>query len=203
VIAFDGQLQPELKAMLERQDTQSMLIRFAPDVVFASTNTRIKPADLTTGLLKLLKYTPSPDTEAGTSMFVRNVKLGEFAPTVALSDPLSIYGPDIRLTGYSLDQARLMPGQVMRMRLDWLLNRPASKVVTVDIWLRSGDYILAHAHDTYDQTVFRAGPYSTYHALVPISDAGAWAGPVTVDVAVIVSDGAIARHTIAQIEIVK
>jgi hypothetical protein len=206
VIAFDGQLQPELKAMLERQDKHSMLIRFAPDVVFADPYSRIKPDDLTDGSIKLFGYRAAQaevmqgDSAAGT-MFLREAKLGEFAPTVMISEPLSIYGPDIRLTGYSLDQTRIAPNQAMRIRLDWLMNRSASKPITVDIWLRSGDYILAHARDTFDQAVFRAGPYSTYHVLAPIQDA--WAGPVSVDVAVIVSDGAIARHSIAQVEIIK
>src|SRR5260221_7027545 len=131
VISFDGQLQPELKAILERGDTESALIRYAPDVMVIGDTGRIHAKDLSSVGVARLQY--SDKGQAG--MFVRGVAIGSFADLPADAQ----YGPDVHLSGMALDQTSLKPGQVFPVRLDWQLARQADKPVTVDLWLRSGE----------------------------------------------------------------
>jgi hypothetical protein len=191
VIAFDGQLQPDLKAMIERGDIQSMLIRYAPDILITTDTGRIPAQGLVAGAWARLGYRliENPNT------YRRYSQIGNF---VAQRADIP-YGPDIRLVGYALDQLSLRPGQLVRVRLDWALARPASKPITVDLWLESGDYVFAHATDEFASSVFEAGQWSTYHTLVV--DRAAWPGLLTLRVGLIVNDGVIGRAGVTKVSL--
>lgn len=191
VIAFDGQLQPALKTMIERGDIQSMLIRYAPDILITTDRGRIPAQDLASGAWARLGYrlTANPNT------YRRYSQIGSFNGQQADI----AYGPDIRLVGYALDQPSLRPGQLVRVRLDWDLARPASKPISVDLWLESGDYVFAHATDEFASNVFEAGQWSTYHTLVV--DRTAWPGLLTLRVGLIVNDGVVRRVGVTQINL--
>jgi hypothetical protein len=191
VIAFDGQLQPDLKAIIERGDIQSMLIRYAPDILITTDTGRIPAQDLASGAWARLDYRliENPNT------YRRYSQIGNF---VAQRADIP-YGPDIRLVGYALDQPSLRPGQLVRVRLDWILARPASKPITVDLWLESGDYVFAHATDEFASSIFEAGQWSTYHTLVV--DRAAWPGVLTLRVGLIVSDGVVERAGVTKVNL--
>ncbi|MEP7286270.1 MAG: hypothetical protein ABI947_10935 [Chloroflexota bacterium] len=190
-IAFDGQLQPDLKTMIERGDVQSSLIRYAPDVLLTTPTGRIRPTDLRAGAWARLNYQPGSEP----NIYVRKAIIGQFVDL-----PTNFrYGPDIQLTGLAIDQTSLQPGQLLRVRLDWQLSRAASKPVTVDVRLSSGDYLLAHSRDTFEPSIFKVGAWSTYHTLTIIKDA--WAGPVSLDAGLIVSEGLVGRNPLTTLEI--
>src|SRR5207248_1528305 len=64
IISFDGQLQPDLKRMIERGDTQSILIRYAPDMLIVRDFERISIKDLTYSAWARLDYRPIEDLGA-------------------------------------------------------------------------------------------------------------------------------------------
>jgi hypothetical protein len=195
VIAFDGQLQPELKAMIERGDTRSALIRYAPDVLILTNIGRIQAKDLRTPSLARLGYVESDQK----GIYSRTMPIGQFRES-----PASIsYGPDIQLTGFALDQASVAPNGLVRVRLDWQFGRPATKPVTIDIQLVSGEFILSHSIDSYDPEIsdtLKVGPYSTYHTLTV--DKSAWAGPADLQVTLLANNGIIARAVLTDVTIV-
>jgi hypothetical protein len=191
IVAFDGQLQPDLKAMIERGDTQSMLIRYAPEILVTTESGRISAKALAQGPWARLDYRPIDRS----GMYLRYTDVGQFADR-QVQVP---YGLDIRLVGMALDQESLRPGQLLRIRLDWEFIRPATKPITVDLWLESGEYVLAHSADEYAPGIFEAGPWSTYQTLTLSADA--WPGPVALVAGVIVNDGVINRAPIAQLDV--
>ncbi len=136
IVAFDGRLQPDVKMMIERGDIQSMLVRYAPDVISIEGGGRVSADDLSSGAVVRLDYRTD-----GSGIFVRKSSIGQFRDYPANA----VYGPDIVLSGLALDQSTLKPGQLLRVRLDWQFSRAASKPVTVDLRLRSGEYLLAHS----------------------------------------------------------
>lgn len=183
LISFDGQLQPDIKNMLERGDAQSALIAYAPRLLYTSNGARIPLKALAAGTLAALNYQPTADS----GVFLRHSDIGAF-----VAKPISLaYGIDIRLVGMAVDRASLLPGQVLRVRLDWQIERSATAPVTVDVALDSGEYILGRALDEYSPSVFEAGQWSTYHALAVSKEA--WTGPLALNVGLIINGGVVAR----------
>jgi hypothetical protein len=183
LISLDGQLQPDLRLMVERGDIRSMQVRYTPEI-YASD--RLKNGSQSRFDLRSYDSVILGECHAEFNKFVnRQVN--------------AAYGTDIQLVGMALDQSTLTPGQLVRVRLDWKFARPASKPVTIDVWLVSGDYVHARTTDEFAAHVF-ADEWSTYHALTLAKDA--WPGPVTVMVGVIVSDGVIARVPVATLDVV-
>ncbi len=200
VISFDGQLQPDLKRMIERDDTQSMLIRYAPNVILIpDQSNRVTAKELTEGPWAQLDYRPVklPDFSnvPGWTTFQRYAPIGQF-----VDQPVSAsFGPDIQLVGAALDQTTLKPGQMVRIRLDWQFSRAADKPVVIDLRLASGDFLLAHATDEYQPGIFLTGPWSTYHTLTVIPQA--WSGPVDLEIGVLVNNSPIRHVAISRITI--
>ncbi len=191
MISFDGQFQPDVKTMIERGDVQSALIRYAPDCLVIRGVSRVTAKGLASGAWARLDYRPIDEW----GLFRRYSTIGSFVAQPANA----VYGTDIRLVGLALDQSTLQPGQLLRVRLDWEFARPASRPVTIDLWLESGEYVLAAATDSYEASVFEAGRWSTYHTLT--LEPEAWPGPVTLRVGVIVSNGVIARLPVATLDV--
>jgi hypothetical protein len=183
LISLDGQLQPDLRLMVERGDIHSMLVRYAPEI-YASE--RLKNGSQSRFDLRSYDSVILGECHAEFNKFVdRQVK--------------AIYGTDIQLVRMALDQTSLTPGQLVRVRLDWKFARPPSKPVTIDVWVVDGDYVHARTTDEFAARVFE-NEWSTYHTLTLAKDA--WPGPVTVMVGVIVSDGVIARVPVATLNVV-
>ncbi len=195
-VSFDGQLQPALKALIERNDLQSALIRYAPDLLVPDSSSALEPEILTTNQgVKRLGYVAVNQTDEQKYVFRRSTTIGQFVDQPVSAD----FGPDIRLVGAALDQPALKPGQLVRVRLDWDFARPATRPVTVELRLSGPDREVASAADEYEPRVFRAGPWSTYHTLTVAPDAAS--GPAQLFVSVIVNNGTVARQVVARIDI--
>jgi len=194
VVSFDGQLQPDAKVMLERADWQSLLVRYAPDALILNGTGHIDPKLLSSGDDARLDYRPVGANSLGT-LYLRQSATGLFEERTADV----AFGPDIRLIGLAIDRSDVLPGGVVRVRLDWQLERDADKPVVVDLGLASGEWLLAHSRDTFDPGVFKAGPYSTYHTLSVLDSA--WDGPVSLEVTVLVNNGIVARASVATLEV--
>ncbi len=181
-VALNGELQPDVKAMIERSDIQSILVRYAPDVMYVGESGKIN-ADTISSFGKQLSYRQTDQP----GFYKRSIPIGTF-----VDQPVNIpYGPDIWLVGLALDQPSLRLGQLLRVRLDWELPRPADRPVTVDLQLTADNKTLAQARDEFAPSVFQAGRWSTYHTLT-LAD-NAQPGSLALNVAVIVNDGTIAR----------
>jgi hypothetical protein len=173
--------------MIERGDIQSALIRYAPDVLIMDGTGRINPEQLFTGSWVRLDYRLLDRS----IVYKRNTPIGTF-----IDQPANVpYGPDMRLVGLALDQTSLRPGQLLRVRLDWEFAHPADRPVTVDLQLTADNKSLAQARDEFAPSVFQAGPWSTFHTITLADDAQP--GSLTLDVAVIVNDGTVARVPVA------
>jgi hypothetical protein len=184
IIALDGQFQPELKQMLERGDKRSILIHYAPDFL-PSAQDSAQAELLDPDLLALLGYQKVGET----GFYQRSKPIGQF-----VSQPADVpYGPDIRLTGLALDEQ----AGLLRVRLDWQLDRPASKPVTVELRLAGDKGEITAARDDVAPGVLPAGASSTYHALsIPAESAP---GQATLQIGLIISNGLVARAPVAQI----
>jgi hypothetical protein len=186
IIALDGQFQPELKQVLERGDKRSILIRYAPDFL-PSAQDSAQAELLNPDLLALLGYQKVGETR----FYQRSKPLGQF-----VSQPADVpYGPDIRLTGLALDKQTA--SGLLRVRLDWQLERPASKPVTIELRLTGGTGDISAARDDVTPGVLLAGASSTYHALRIPTDGTA--GQATLQIGLIISNGLVARAPVAQI----
>lgn len=193
VIAFDGQLQPALRRMLERGDWRSALVRYAPDMFRLPA---ANPWDEV--LLARLDYRP----DAAPGMLRLRMPLGPFAPSSAAPDePMNIsFGPHIRLTGMALDRVSVEPGGVVRIRLDWMLARSATTPVSVDLRLADAQGLAEDIRDEIAPGVLREGAWSTYHALVvPPSSLP---GEARLTLGVRVGSGLIARIDLASLTVV-
>jgi len=188
-VALDGELQPDVKAMLERNDIESILTRYGPDVLFIGGKGEVKSDKPLTqwGIRLVYNLIEEP------GFFKRSVPIGTF-----VDQPANIpYGPDMRLVGLALDQPSLKPGQLLRVRLDWELARPADRPVTVDLQLTADNKTLAQARDEFAPSVFQAGRWSTYHTIT-LAD-NVQPGSLALNVAVIVNDGTVARVPVAML----
>lgn len=186
VIALDGALQPDFKIMGERGDIRSALIRYAPGKLILDDSSPISAKDIA-------------DDAALARLYDENLTIrqpvGEF-----VDRPVNAaFGPDIRLVGIAFDQSTLIPGQLVRVRLDWQFARAASKAITVDLHLIGSATELAAAADDFDQGVFPGGPWSTYHTLTVALDSKH--GLADLQVGVIIGNGEIARQTVTTISV--
>jgi hypothetical protein len=194
IYALDGGLQPDIKVMSERGDSHSVLVRYAPDAVYADLSS-CADSFSESSAWHILSYRAVPfwrDINASDSVeavyYRRAYPIGTFADHRANLP----YGLDLRLVGYAIDQTGIASGYPVRVRLDWQIARPASRPITVE--LRFGG---ATFRDTFAAGVFRAGTYSTYHAIsAPVAS-----GDVPISLAVIVNNGTVDRHDITTIRV--
>lgn len=197
LIALDGRFQPEIRRMLERGDRRSILVSRAPDVLTLPVSWLDDAPSLRETLTRL-DYEVY-DQASGTYLRVVNPQAGPFRP----EQRDLAFGPDIRLTGIALDQMEIAPDSVLRLRLDWQIARPASRPVGVDLRLitPADEGEIAAIRDEIAPGVFRAGAWSTYHALRAARFTQGQAQKADLWLALSVNDGTIARVKIAEIAI--
>jgi hypothetical protein len=181
--ALDGELQPEIKAMLERGDRRGVLIRYAPEVIVL--NGPFDPL-LEGDALVRLGY----QTYGATDVWRRVEEAGRFVTYRVATD----YGPHMRLETLALDKQPPAPGDLLRLRLDWQMTRAADAraEVLIEVRLRRDEQVLATVRDVIGAAVLPAGSASTYHALRLPPEAGP--GAVTVEVGVRVNGGWLGRE---------
>lgn len=184
LVDLGGEFQPDVRRMLERDDWQSILFRYAPNVLILDEREVFDPA-----LLARLDYTP----DGSARVLRRRVQVGRFP---AESTPLDLaYGPHLRLVEVALDDLTPAPGGALRVRLGWQVARPATQSVIIEVEI-AGQSV---SRDEFVSSVFRAGQWTTYHVLrVPRqTDPGGY----EVQVSVIINGGRIARLPVGEINV--
>jgi hypothetical protein len=151
LIALDGSLQPDLRRMLERGDLHSALMRYAPDMLYlahAEDDWRYTDAFTTLG------YAPYQSER----FFQRELPITGFLGRFFIVD--QAFSPDLHLREAELTAELGASGDLLRVRLRWELNRPASRPITVQIALGQ-----AEQRTEFAANVFGTGTFNTYHAL--------------------------------------
>ncbi len=158
VFHFNGQYQPHIESFAERDDLQSMIVALAPDFILTSTTDEII-FDSTN--LTGLQYEQSPIEE---NLWHRQADVRRFSED---SSATTIsFSPDVTLTGYNLDQIRVHGDNVLRIRLDWTLNRTPEDAIGVNISLLDIDQIPAVSIFTrFPMENWQSDNLSTYHSL--------------------------------------
>jgi hypothetical protein len=180
--------------MLERGDRRSILIRYLPDLL---QNEERDFAWAASADLEQLGYVPLDGEPPAlwNGAWRRVAPVGSFEERAISAD----FGPDVRLTGFALDTANARPGGYYRLRLDWILARPATRSIFAEMRLAHGDEreTITLQRDEIEPSILRAGPWSTYHAVsIP---AGTAPGEYALDVAVIINNGTAGVARLGQI----
>jgi hypothetical protein len=196
VIALDGAFQPELRRMLERGDRRSILIRYLPDLL---QNEERDFAWAASADLEQLGYVPLDGEPPAlwNGAWKRTAPVAPFEEHAIGAD----FGPDVHLTGFALDVANAHPGGYFRLRLDWLLARPATRSIFAEMRLARGaeTETFTLKRDEIEPSVLRAGPWSTYHAVnIP---PGTAPGDYALDLAVIINNGTAGVARLGQITV--
>ncbi|MBI5929967.1 MAG: hypothetical protein HY862_11695 [Chloroflexi bacterium] len=177
IYRLDGRRSPFIDGFLRREDRESLLIALAPDVLyFNHTNGPLASIDLQSPGLVGLNYTQQPLDEAaptrdGDELWVRDSVIGKWGDTHALDID---YSSDVTLVGYALDNTRLHPGETLRLRLDWQLDRPPTTPMGVYVSLLdiTGNPIVS-IFPRFEPVTWQPLEISTYHALLIPADAQA------------------------------
>jgi hypothetical protein len=195
LIALDGSTQPAIKRLIERDDRRSVIVAYLPDS-FTWPLDWIGDANVE-AVLDEIGYSGVD------GVFTHEHQQATFAPVVLAEGGLR-YGPDIHLVGVAADKPTgyiFVPGDLLRVRLDWSLERPAPRPVMLDIRLTTAQGEIGATLDHVAPSSFRAGLYSTYHAIRLDGDRARYAGESTLTLAVRINDGTIARHEIARFSV--
>ncbi|MCE7948335.1 MAG: hypothetical protein DYG88_13000 [Chloroflexi bacterium CFX4] len=185
LIALDGSLQPELRRMLERGDLHSALVRYAPDMLYlahAEDDWRYTDAFTTLG------YTPYQSER----FFQRELPITGFTGRFFIMD--QPFSPDLALRQAELTTELGTGGDLLRVRLRWEVQRPASRPITVQLRLGQAEQRTAFAAN-----VFGAGTFDTYHALRLPPDMPD--GAVALRVRAIVNGGTLAEVEAARLTV--
>jgi hypothetical protein len=178
IISFDGELQPEMRAFIERDDMRSAFIRYAPDALVIPAQSSELP-DAT--LLDVFGYQPYT---LDAQVLQRTAMLGSFE-----TQPADVaYGFDIRMISYAPDKTTLQAREALRLRLDWQINRAPRNPITVKIRLLAANReVITQVEDVRDPGVWSADQVSTYHAFKIPDDAPI--GSVAIEVSLSVNNG--------------
>jgi hypothetical protein len=128
-------------ALLSRGDLESLIVVRADYLYINTLKQRfrhwISPVrNSRSGIAPQPGLEQVPGARKGDQLWVRESPVGVFGPTRAVRLD---FGQDARLIGYALDRARLRPGEIARVRLDWKLDRPPQGDVDVHLTMLGGD----------------------------------------------------------------
>lgn len=175
VYRLDGRRSPFIDALLRREDRESLLVALAPDVLYFNREEGpLADIDLESRGLAGLNYTQQSINENapvrnGDELWVRDSVIGEWDETRTLDID---YSSDVTLVGYALDNTRLRPGETLRLRLDWELDRPPTTQMGVYVSLLdiTGNPIVS-IFPRFEPVTWKPLEISTYHALLIPEDA--------------------------------
>ncbi len=175
IYRLDGRRSPFIDALLRREDRESLLVAIAPDVLyFNREDGPLADMDMQSQGMAGLNYTQQPINENapmrdGDELWVRDSIIGEWGGTRTLDID---YSPDVTLVGYALDNTRLRPGETLRLRLDWQLDRPPTTPMGVYVSLLdiTGSPIVS-IFPRFEPVTWKPLEISTYHALLIPEDA--------------------------------
>jgi len=155
ITALDGQLQPDIRRMIEQNNPGSALIAALPDVIIDTGGFSASIIE-TSGM----NFTRQSTVENVTFWIRDPFAIGEprvFSPDAA-------FGIDVHLDKVTLERLESV-SPALRVRLEWTMARPATEPITVEV--KIGDLI---AVQTYSPAVFRQGEAITYLYLPQAAD---------------------------------
>ncbi|MBZ0319735.1 MAG: hypothetical protein K8L91_25220 [Anaerolineae bacterium] len=175
IYRLDGRRSPFIDALLRREDRESLLVALAPEVLyFNREHGPLAELELQSPGLVGLNYTQQPINENapmrnGDELWVRESVIGEWGETHTLDID---YSSDVTLVGYAVDNTRLRPGETLRLRLDWQLDRPPTTQMGVYVSLLdiTGNPIVS-IFPRFEPVTWKPLDISTYHALLLPEDA--------------------------------
>ncbi len=175
IYRLDGRRSPFIDALLRREDRESLLVALAPEVLyFNREDGPLADMDMQSQGVAGLNYTQQSINENapvrnGDELWVRESVIGEWGETQTLDID---YSPDVRLIGYAVDNTRLRPGETLRLRLDWQLDRPPTTQMGVYVSLLdiTGNPIVS-IFPRFEPVAWKPLEISTYHALLIPEDA--------------------------------
>lgn len=175
IYRLDGRRSPFIDALLRREDRESLVVALAPEVLyFNREDGPLAGIDMQSQGLVGLNYTQqaideNAPTKPGDELWVRDSIIGELGGTQALDID---YSPDVTLVGYAVDNTRLRPGETLRLRLDWQLDRPPTTQMGVYVSLLdiTGNPIVS-IFPRSEPVTWKPLDISTYHALMIPTDA--------------------------------
>lgn len=145
VTALDGQLQRDIRRLVEQNNPASALIAALPEVIFDTGGFSASVIE-SSGL----GYSKQ-STVDGLTIWMRDpVQIG----TARVLMPDAAFGPDLRLVTATIEA---IGSSGVRVRLDWSIRRPATEPIT--IVLSSGDQTVT---GTYSAAAFRQGDTFVY-----------------------------------------
>lgn len=175
IYRLDGRRSPFIDALLRREDRESLVVALAPEVLyFNREDGPLADMDMQSQGLVGLNYTQQAIDEnapvrRGDELWVRESVIGEWEEIHTLDID---YSPDVTLVGYAVDNTRLRPGETLRLRLDWQLDRPPTTQMGVYVSLLdiTGNPIVS-IFPRFEPVTWKPLDISTYHALLIPADA--------------------------------
>jgi hypothetical protein len=161
---------PLVDALLSRGERESLMVALAPDYLYVNTlNQPFSGLDFASQEMRDLAYAPQqgveeiPGAREGDQLWRRENPVGVFGSTQAVRLD---FGQDARLIGYALDRARLRPGEIARVRLDWQLDRPPQGDVDVHLTVLNGESTPVSAiYTRFSPADWRSLTLSTYQVI--------------------------------------
>ncbi|CAG1014890.1 hypothetical protein ANRL4_05339 [Anaerolineae bacterium] len=184
-IAFDGNYQPDIRAMTERGDHRSPLVKYLPQTILVDR--AFDPAYFFgVETLERLGYRLSGDGRAW--------QFNRPEPSEGFSHrPFTFrFTPDVSLSAVSLDSPP--EGGLQRVGLYWHLERSALRPIRVRfraVWQGTESALF---EDEIAASILRAGTVETYHAL-PLP-AGVSGEDVQIYLSLIINDGHTGNETL-------
>lgn len=200
VYCLDGRYSPEITAMLERGDWQSLVVAFAPGYFYYNTldesfsNLSVSGQQMTALAYVSQPVLPDvPGVRQGDVLLRRESLPGTFGDSL----PVDLaFGADLRLTSYAVDRVRIQPGQVVRVRLDWELDQAPKKDMDVYITMLSGSGSpVTSVYSRFPPENWEPLSLSTYQVLAVPEDAES--GPLNVFITVGYDAGTLGQHRLA------
>jgi hypothetical protein len=202
--AWDGDRSVTVQNFRSRDDYTALIIRTAPDFIYINDATLDAAGlNLRSDELQPLNYRREIDVQLdpgqreGDGFWFRNSEVVPFGDTVTLDERLT---PDIILSSYATDHQRLIPGEPIRLRLDWELDRaPEDNIgLQINVIDRNGVPIVS-SFPAYAAAQWEADAFSTYHALSIPEDAPPQV--VNISVAIDYRAAIIGRSTVTETSI--
>lgn len=186
VYHLGGDRDPHLKKLVEEEDISGVLLATAPDYIFSD---QPLPAD---PVVDLLRYTRLED-----GLWQRSSVIYPWRDVEKID---LTFGTDIHLIGVAADRFSAVPGELIRVRLDWQLDKAPTQ--PMGLRLEALDFQQAGAGSigqTYPPEKWDSLETTTYH-LVPL-DSDALPGLYQINVSINYNGGVIDHHPVIAFKI--
>lgn len=203
VYRLDGKRSLIVADFVERKDWQSLIVALTPDYVyFDQTDPKFMGLDMAAEALQPLDYVQQLNLrlqageKEGDILWIRRHPVSPFGSTQAVTID---YGLDMRLVGYAVSTDRPLPGDTVRLRLDWQLKQLPTQEVGVFVNLIPTDGLpVASVFPGFPASNWESA-ISTYHALALPTNV--LPGILRLNVTVNYEAGILGEHTVGIVAI--